>query len=93
MLLIKNVQGIHYASVEKHGVSSDRSLPVVGYIHMKNIVAELLQRRPGTQAARQALSDNGACGLSGIHISTCCQRIEYRRLPGPEVDMCGAIVL
>jgi hypothetical protein len=32
------------------------------YIHMKDFVAELLQRRPWTQAARQALPDNGAWG-------------------------------
>src|SRR5262249_59100590 len=83
MLLRKNAQGIHYASVEKHGVIRDTSLPVAGDIPMQNLVAELRQWRPGTQATRQALSDNGTCRLSGIHISPCCQRIEYCRLAGP----------
>ena len=46
MLLSKNAQGIHDASVEKHGVISDTCLPVAGYIPMKNLVAELRQRRP-----------------------------------------------
>src|SRR5215831_18870151 len=83
MLLSKNAQGIHYASIEKYGVIRDTRLPVAGYVPLKNIVAELRQRRPGTQAARQALPDNGACGLSGVHIATFCQRLEYRRLAGP----------
>jgi hypothetical protein len=52
MLWLKNAQGIHYSSVEKHVVIRDTCLPVGGYIPMKNIVTELLQRRPGTQAAR-----------------------------------------
>src|SRR5262249_13501333 len=83
MLLIKNAEGMHDASVENHGVICGTHLPVAGDIPLKNLYAELRQRRPGTQAARQALPDNGACGLSGTHISTFCQRMEYRRLAGP----------
>ena len=43
LLLIKNAQGIHDGSVEKHGVIRDRSLPVAGDISQKNLVAELRQ--------------------------------------------------
>src|SRR5262245_54238676 len=75
IMLNHTVEGINYSSIEKHGVTSDTNLPVAGYIHMKDFSAELLQRRPWTQAARQALPDNGAWGISGIKISTFCQSI------------------
>jgi len=50
LLLIKNAQSIHDTSVEKHGVIRDTGLPVANDIPLKNLVAELRQRRPGRQA-------------------------------------------
>src|SRR5262249_53410282 len=82
-LFIKNAQGLHQASGEKHRVLCGTRPPVADDSPLTYLVAERRQRGPGAQAARQALLDNGACGLRGMRVSTCCQRPDDRRLPGP----------
>src|SRR5215469_2395768 len=83
MLLIKNDQGINDVPVEKHGVICNRPLPVAGDIPLKHLVAELRPWRPGTQAARQALLGNGACGLSGTIYPRSASASSIVVLPAP----------